>query len=60
MGRRHNHSTDGISAIVLCLIGGAVISIPVLGLGPLIAVALGLALGYGALDQISRLRSLQV
>ena len=39
--------------LVLCTIGGAIVTIPLLGYGPLIAVMLGLALGTIALDRLA-------
>ena len=39
--------------LVLCIIGGAIVTIPLLGYGPLIAMMLGLAVGTIALDRLA-------
>jgi hypothetical protein len=46
---------QGLSTIVLCAIGGAVLAIPSLGYGPLIAVMLGLMISAMAIDQLLKL-----
>ena len=41
------------SMLVLCILGGAILTIPILGYGPLIAVMLGLALGTVVMDRFA-------
>lgn len=53
MRRKRGHPLDGISTFVLCLIGGAILRIPVWVLGALIAVALSVAIGYEALNRLA-------
>ena len=39
--------------LVLCILGGAILTIPMLGYGPLIAVMLGLAVGTVVIDRLA-------
>lgn len=41
------------STLVLCVLGGAALTIPLLGFGPLIAVMLGMALGIAVLHRLA-------
>jgi hypothetical protein len=39
--------------LVLCILGGAILTIPILGYGPLIAVMLGLAVSTVVMDRLA-------
>ncbi len=39
--------------LVLCILGGAILTIPILGYGPLIAAMLGLAVGTVVMDRLA-------
>ena len=39
--------------LVLCILGGAILTIPMLGYGPLIAVMLGLAVSTVVMDRLA-------
>jgi len=39
--------------LVLCILGGAILTVPILGYGPLIAVILGLAVGTVVMDRLA-------
>ena len=43
------------ATLVLCALGGAAMTIPVLGCGPLIALMVGFAIGIGVLDRLAGL-----
>jgi len=52
--RTHGNSNPDQLTAALCIIGAAVLLIPLFGLAPLIAVAIGIALGCEALDRLAR------
>jgi hypothetical protein len=54
MRRQHRYATVDLSTVALCMFGAAVLMVPIFGLLPLIAVAFGMALSYGALDRLTR------
>ena len=41
------------ATLVLCAVGGAAMTIPLLGFGPLIALMVGFAIGVGVLDRLT-------
>lgn len=54
MRRKHGYSIPDQQTAALCLVGAAVLLIPLFGLAPLIAVAIGIALGYETLNYFAR------
>ena len=50
--RNHDLFEDNLT-LILCILGGAILTIPILGYGPLIAVMLGLAVGTAVLDRFA-------
>ena len=54
MRRKDGYPIADYSTVALCMIGVAVLMVPIFGLVPLIAVAIGLALGYEALNRPTR------
>ena len=54
MRRKHGYSNPDQLAAALCMIGAAVLMIPLFGLAPLFAVAIGIALGNEVLNRLAR------